>query len=207
MNEILKAALLKLGVSSEQSAFYAEYIKVEENADIEQLAIKIKGIIPESIDSSEIDRRISKGLETGNINYLKKLIEEGKVIEKTGEPTPPKEGEQNTEIQELIELVKLQGTQIEDLKNTNTVKSLTEKANELMTLHNVPDHLKGLFIVNEKTDITAFESQIKTVMAAQNEQIKASVQNDNQPFFSGNNTTPKAGELTAKEKASSELRK
>ncbi len=206
MNEILKAALLKLGVSSEQSAFYAEYIKVEENADIEQLAIKIKGIIPESIDSSEIDRRISKGLETGNINYLKKLIEEGKVIEKTEEPVLPK-GEEKTEIQELIELVKLQGTQIEDLKNTNTVKSLTEKANELITFYKVPDHLKGLFIVNEKTDITAFESQIKTVMAAQNEQIKASVQNDNQPFFSGNNTTPKAGELTAKEKASSELRK
>ncbi len=206
MNENLKAALLKLGVSSEQSAFYAEFIKVEENADIEKLAIKIKGIIPESIDSAEIDRRISKGLETGNENYLKKLISEGKVIEKTEETVLPK-GEEKTEIQELIELVKLQGTQIEGLKSTNTVKSLTEKANELITLYKVPDHLKGLFSVNEKTDIAAFETTIKTVMEAQNEQVKASVQNDNQPFFSGNNTTPKAGELTAKEKASSELRK
>lgn len=128
MNEALKAELIAQGLEEALATLYATISKIDENTDMKALASQIKAAQPQTIDNAEVDRRISKALET-----QKKKLE----AEKTGEESRTTEPEKrinadglSPELKAFMDSQAAINKQLLDATNTLVgTKKATDRAN------------------------------------------------------------------------------
>jgi len=142
-----------------------------------------------NFSQTEADRRVSDAQKAFEEKYAQNQNPAG-----DNNPTPKPidtTSAQNPEMKAILEQMQLMQKQNEALQNgfnqlsgVNKVKSLEEKRAEMFNTYEVPEHLQSVFSVNESTDLTTLENQIKQVAESNKAFIQSQLQNSKQTSFS-----------------------
>lgn len=186
-----KAGLMAKGLNEGQAEYYANLVTISDESEIEGKITELMGIIPKTTpDNSEIDRRVNEAVQTATANYEKKHnLKNGIKIETPNTPSPPNIEGMNAEVKAMLEQVQ-ESNRLLTEKFNGMVGANQTSANEsirtkLLEENNIPKYLHGSLNVDENTDMSVFEANIKTVAEGQNAYLAENIKNSKQGHYGG----------------------